>query len=302
MLPHHRYLEKDAQENPGQIAGAMKIFARASLLILTLAFTWTSLRAAGAETNAGRPYLILPEGGNMLIYGTGSEYFILDREKYLNAEILKNFEKLSSGLRIVRPSDDPSGFAVAEKLKTVILEVQRRSLNEQDMRNYLDYVESALSHDSTLLSRIRELSLQASNGILGRDDRELIQTEVSQLVREIDANAAYAEFNTKKVIPGLTAQSLGVRNIDVAADPAGCIRAVDAAMSTILKMRAESGASANILEFRIRGRSFYYVNLQASESRIRDLDMSEEISALLKNRTLIKSDYGLIIMEKGTRR
>jgi len=267
------------------------------LLILTLAFTWTSLRAAGAETKAGRPYLILPEGGNMLIYGTGSEYFILDREKYLNAEILKNFEKLSSGLRIVRPSDDPSGFAVAEKLKTVILEVQRRSLNEQDMRNYLDYVESALSHDSTLLSRIRELSLQASNGILGRDDRELIQ-----LVREIDANAAYAEFNTKKVIPGLTAQSLGVRNIDVAADPAGCIRAVDAAMSTILKMRAESGASANILEFRIRGRSFYYVNLQASESRIRDLDMSEEISALLKNRTLIKSDYGLIIMEKGTRR
>jgi flagellin len=272
------------------------------LLIIVLGGACIGLHAAERGTRAGGPYLILPEGGNMLIYGTGTEYFILDREKYLGAEILKNFEKLSSGLRIVRPSDDPSGFAVAEKLKAVILEVQRRSLNEQDMKNYLNYVDSALSHDSALLSRIRILSVQASNGILGKDDRELIQTEVSQLLREIDANAENAEFNTKKVIPGLTAQSLGVKDINVAVDPASCIKAADAAMTTILKMRSGVGASANILEFRIRGRSFYYVNLQAAESRIRDLDMAEEISALLKNRTLIKADYGLIIMGMGMRR
>ncbi|OHD68548.1 MAG: hypothetical protein A2W19_12205 [Spirochaetes bacterium RBG_16_49_21] len=275
--------------------------ARTLLIIIVLSAA-PGMHAAYGAAQGNEPFMILPEGGNMLIYGTNAGHFLLNREKYLNAEIQKNFEKLSSGLRIVNPSDDPSGFAVAEKLKSMILEVRQRAVNEQDMRNYLNYVESALSHDSALLARIRKLSIQASNSILGAEDRELIQAEVAQLVREIDDNASYSEFNTKKVIPELTAVSLGISRINVAIDPPDCIKAVDAAMSTVTKMRSHSGARANILEFRIKGRSFYYVNLQASESRIRDLDMAEGISSLLKNYTLLKFDYGLIIMGKGARR
>jgi flagellin len=250
---------------------------------------------AQAAAQGTGSYLILPDGGNMLIYGTATRYFILDRNKILNADILKNIEKLSSGLRIVNPSDDPSGFAVAEKMKTVILEIRQRAVNEEDMRNYLRYVESVLGQYSSVLARIRELAVKASNNILAEEDRELIQVEVDQLIQEIDHNAIFNEYNKKKVMPDMTAASLGIRDVNVVKNPLEAIRKADDAAGKIRTLRSLSGTESNALEFRIRGRHYYYVNLQSAESGIRDLDMAEEISLLLRNNTLLKFEFGLIL-------
>jgi flagellin len=269
--------------------------------IIILFVTGATGGAGAYSAEGGARAIFLPDGGNILIFSSGGSFAIANRSKFLNSEILNNIAKLSSGLRIAGPADDPSGFAVAEKMKALILELRRKAMNDEDMRNYLNYVESALAHDTAVLARIRALALQASNGILGTDDRALLQAEVAELLDEVDANASYSEFNKKKVIPELTALQLGIRDIDVAADPQRAIQVADNASASLLKMRALAGTSSNILEFRIKGRNYYFVNLQAAESGIRDLDMAEEISALMKNYTLIKCEYGLILTGPASR-
>jgi len=272
---------------------ALQVFL---IFIFSILITVSHRTQSTAQLN--ERFLILPEGGNMLIYARNGGYFVVNRNKFLNADMQKNFEKLSSGLRIVNPSDDPSGFAVAEKMKTIILEVRRRAVNEEDMRNYLRYLESALAQDSAILDRMRELSIKASSGILGEEDRELIQVEVAQLIQAIDHNALYNEYNKKKIMADLTSANLGISGINVALDPGGAIRLADAAADRIRKMRSLAGTESNALEFRIKGRNYYYVNLQAAESAIRDLNMAEEISMLMKNYTLLKFEYGLILKGK----
>jgi flagellin len=275
------------------IRHAGKLFLSTLFALLLVVPHQTQAAAQGTGS-----YMILPDGGNMLIYGTAAGYFILDRNKILNADISKNIEKLSSGLRIVNPSDDPSGFAVAEKMRSVILEIRQRAVNEEDMRNYLRYVESVLGQYSSVLARIRVLAVKASNNILAEEDRALIQVEIDQLVQEIDHNAIFGEYNKKKVMPDLTAASLGIRDVNVVENPLEAIRKADDAAVKIRKLRSLSGAESNALEFRIRGRNYYYLNLQSAESRIRDLDMAEEISLLLKNNTLLKFEFGLILKGK----
>ncbi len=265
------------------------------LILISMVLILTASPLPAAQNS---PFMFIPDGGNMAIYGRGGDYFVLRREKYLNAAMLGNIRKLSSGLRIVSPADDPAGFAVAENMKKIINEIRARSVNDEDMRNYLNYVESALKHDGDVIARIREIVVRASNGIYGPEDRELVQTEIDQLVSEINANAAFAGFNRKKVTPELTASSLGLMSVDVINNYDNSLGALDRAMERIIKLRTVAGTQGNVLELRVKGRSFYYLNLQQAESRIRDLDVAEGISDLMKNHTLLKIDYGVILYQK----
>ncbi len=269
-----------------------------SLICFLLALLIIAPQQVRGASQGSENFLILPDGGNMLVYGSATRYFILDRNKILNADILKNIQKLSSGLRIVNPSDDPAGFAVAEKMKSVILEIRQLSINDEDKRNYLRYVESVLGQYSAILGRIRELAVRASNNILAEEDRELIQAEIDQLIQEADHNAIFNEYNKKKVMPDLTAATLGIQDINVVKSPLDAIRKADEAAGKITRLRSVSGTESNAIEFRIKGRNYYYVNLQAAESGIRDLDMAEEISSFLKNYTLLKFEFGLILKRK----
>ena len=199
---------------------------------------------------------------------------------------------------IVNAGDDPAGFAVAEKMRAVILEIQQRSLNEEDLRNYFRHVESSIAQDIEVLRRMRALVLRASSGILARDDREIIQIEISALKREIDCNATYSRFNRKQVIPLLTSHNLGLSGVDVVSNPGNSLGAIDRSMDRLIRMRGIAGTRTGLLELRIKGRSLYYMHLQAAESRIRDLDMASEISSLLKNYSIIRFRYGLILKGK----
>ncbi len=116
-------------------------------------------------------------------------------------------ERLSSGLRINHAQDDPAGLAIAEKIQTQVLGLQRASMNAQDGTSLLQTAESALGEVTSMLHRIRELAIQAANGTLTSADRVEIQREIDQLLDEIDRTAQATEFNTKSLLDG-TASAL----------------------------------------------------------------------------------------------
>jgi flagellin len=259
-----------------------------------------ALFLSGATHPAAGPadFLYVPDGSNFLVYGTGSRQFIINQARISEWKLGKDFAGLASGKRIVTAADDPAGLAVAEKMDALIRGLAQESMNDEDMKGYVHFLEGALGADQDMLMRIRELALRASNGILGADDRELIQSEVRALIAQIDLNAEFTQFNKKNVMKEVTASALGIGAADVARDARGTIARADEALKKIQVMRTLAGVKANVLTFRIEGRSLYMLNLRQSESRVRDLDMAEGVTSLMKNSVLMKTQYGVLLLPR----
>jgi flagellin len=113
-----------------------------------------------------------------------------------------NMRKLSSGMRITMAGDDASGLAVSEKMRSQIRGLNRASMNAKDAVSFIQTAEGYLGESTSVLQRIRELAIQAANGIYTVEDRMQIQVEVSQLVDEVDRIASHAEFNGLKLLTG----------------------------------------------------------------------------------------------------
>jgi flagellin len=126
-----------------------------------------------------------------------------------NGNVDKNMEKLASGLRINRAGDDASGLAVSEKMRSQIRGLQRASKNAQDGISFIQTAEGFLQETQDIIQRLRELSVQASNGIYSAEDRMQIQVEVSQLIDEIDRIASHAQFNGMNLLTGRFAREDG---------------------------------------------------------------------------------------------
>jgi len=250
--------------------------------------------------------------------------------KFQHWETNKSLEKLSSGMRINRSGDDASGLAVSEKMRTQIRGIRQAERNTEDGMSLVQTAEGFLSTAADILQRVRELAVQSSNGIYTPEDRQLIQVEVSQLVDEIDRVASQAEFNTMTLLQGdfargsreasmwlhmgpnmhqreriyigtMTAQALNVKSTDgtiLKLSTAGlandAIGIIDGALHRIGKQRADLGAYYNRLEMASKGLMNAYENLQASESRIRDADMAEEMSTLTKRQILTQSGTAML--------
>ena len=129
--------------------------------------------------------------------------------KFNNLAVEKNMEKLSSGERINRAGDDASGLAVSEKMRAQIRGLQRAEQNAQDAISFIQTTEGYLAETNAILQRVRELAIQASNGIYSSEDRMQIQVEVSQLVDEINRVASHAQFNGLNILTGRFARESG---------------------------------------------------------------------------------------------
>ena len=123
--------------------------------------------------------------------------------------IAKNTEKLSSGMRINRAGDDASGLAVSEKMRSQIRGLNQASKNAANGISFIQTTEGYLQESQDIVQRLRELSVQASNGIYTAEDRMQIQVEVSQLVDEIDRIASHAQFNGMNLLTGRFARESG---------------------------------------------------------------------------------------------
>ena len=125
----------------------------------------------------------------------------------------KDMEKLSSGERINRAGDDASGLAVSEKMRAQIRGLNQASENAENGIRFIQTTEGYLQETTDIMQRIRELAIQASNGIYSDEDRMQIQVEVSALVSEVDRIASAAQFNGMNMLTGRFARPTGENTV-----------------------------------------------------------------------------------------
>jgi flagellin len=130
-----------------------------------------------------------------------------------SSSIDRNMEKLSSGMRINRAGDDASGLAVSEKMRAQIKGLIRAEKNAGDGVSFIQTTEGYLQETSDILLRLRELAVQAANGIYTDEDRMQIQVEVSQLIDEINRIASHAQFNGMNILTGRFARDTGENTV-----------------------------------------------------------------------------------------
>ena len=145
----------------------------------------------------------------MIINHNMSALFAHRQLKFNNLDVDRNMEKLSSGERINRAGDDASGLAVSEKMRAQIRGLRRAEQNSQDGISLIQTTEGYLSESQEILHRLRELAVQAANGIYTSEDRMQIQVEVSQLVDEVNRIASHAQFNGLNLMTGQFARDTG---------------------------------------------------------------------------------------------
>lgn len=248
-----------------------------------------------------------------------------------NESIMKNMEKLSSGERINRAGDDASGLAVSEKMRSQIRGLNQASKNIQNGVSFIQTTEGYLAETTDILQRVRELAVQAANGIYSDEDRMQIQVEVSQLVAEVDRIASVAQFNGMNMLTGrfalegdstmqfqiganmdqnarvfigtMTASALGLKGaqgseeqitINSPEEANMTLGAVDAALTQVNKQRADLGAYQNRFEMAAKGVNIAAENTQAAESRIRDTDMASEMVEFTKNSILTQAGTAML--------
>lgn len=226
-----------------------------------------------------------------------------------NTNLARSTEKLSSGYRINRASDDAAGLSISEKMRGQIRGLKQASTNAQDGQSLIQTAEGAMNEIHSVLQRMRELTVQAKNDTYLKEDRGKIQTEVEQLQCEITRISNQTEFNQMKLLNGTfsgkqfqvgandgqtigigiskcDAASLGVANIAAnigAADKGSALtdqlKTIDTAISKISTRRSNLGAKSNRLDHTIANADNTAENLQSSESKIRDVNMASEMVA-----------------------
>jgi flagellin len=228
----------------------------------------------------------------------------------------KSMEKLSSGYRINRAADDAAGLAISEKMRGQIGGVAQAQRNAQDGISLVQTAEGALTEVHSMLQRVRDLKVQFNNGTLSTDDQDAIASEVFQIGQEINDITTDTKFNGTEVFgTGTFTFQVGANdNETIATDAANLsdavaagglseiaglsdagaaktaldtgglanIATIDDAIKNVSTARANFGAVQNRLEHRLNNLATYQENLTASESRIRDVDMADEMTKFTK--------------------
>lgn len=251
-------------------------------------------------------------------------------ENINTSNVLKTSKELSSGMRINSAADDASGLSVSERMRSQIRGLNQASRNVMNGISMLQTAEGFMQSTTDILQRIRELAVQSANGIYSDESRMQIQTEVEQLVSEVDRISQIAEFNGMTLLSGRFAedgiklqvganadQNFTVKLADMSATALGlkgagqdgteqsisladpdsanmALTTIDEALKTVNKNRADIGASMNRMEMTKKGIDIASENISASESRIRDADMAKSITEHVRNQILQQSSISLL--------
>ena len=242
-----------------------------------------------------------------------------------NAAKSGSLAKLSSGLRINKAGDDAAGLSISEKMKNQISGLTQATRNAQDGISLIQTAEGALNETHSILNRMRDLSVQASNGTNSAEDLTAIQDEITSLTTEVDRIATTTDFNGTKLLDGSlatagagvtlqiganntadekmevligdmssAADGLGLAALDVTADAAAAIDTIDGAIDLVSAQRSKLGANQNRLEHTINNLTTTKENLSEANSRIRDVDMAEEMMSFTKNNILSQASTSML--------
>ena len=237
----------------------------------------------------------------------------------------KSFERLSSGMRINTAADDAAGLQISNRLTSQIQGMGQAIKNANDAISLTQTADGALTETSNSLQRIRQLAIQAQNGINSPADRNALNTEVSALKSEISRIASTTQFNGMSIFnggfsgsflvgansgqnisvnlsagniatAGFSATGLGLAPLTVStATGAGlALGLVDTALSAIGAVRADLGASENRFQSSIRNLSNINENLSSARSRIQDADFAVESANLTRNQILQQASVAVL--------
>ena len=249
-----------------------------------------------------------------------------------NGRLAQSVERISSGIRINRGSDDAAGLAISEGLRSDIRALRQAVRNANDGVSLINVTEGALNEQSGILIRLRELASQAATGTVGSTERATIQLEFTALRNELDRIAQTTEFNGQKLIEGslassvastshiliqvgldstahsrinlntevdleaITSTGLSIHELSVTSSDAAltALEQVDTAIGQITKGRGKIGAVQNRLIRTISTISIAVENLSAAESAIRDADIAEEVALLTRNQILVQAATAMV--------
>ncbi|MFC4699944.1 flagellin [Glaciecola siphonariae] len=228
-----------------------------------------------------------------------------------------SFERLSSGMRINRASDDAAGLQITDRMTTQINGLNQAVNNANDAISLAQTAEGALGETTTALQRIRQLAVQSQNGINSADDRLALQKEVSALKFEISRIATDTQFNKVNILDGnFSAKFLvgananqnisvnlsgtgpiggrgygasaliGTLSVSTVAGASAAIAALDTAISAVGATRADLGALTNRFQSTIRNLSNVSENMSSARSQILDTDFAKETANLTRNQIL----------------
>lgn len=236
----------------------------------------------------------------------------------------QSLEKLASGTRIARAADDAAGLAISEKMRADIRSLRQDNRNANDGVSMVQVAEGGMNEIGNILTRFRELSIQAASDTIGDKERGFINKEVTQLRGEIDRISNSTEFNGKKLLSGqgekleiqvglnnsseldrfhydseklnVSASALGVADLNTETKEAaqGNLEKIDSAIQHLSENRSEVGALQNRLQSSIANINVYDENLSAARSRIYDVDMATETAELTKSNILTQSGVSVL--------
>jgi len=240
-----------------------------------------------------------------------------------------NYAKLSSGQRINSAADDAAGLAISERMKSQISSMSQAQRNANDGISLLQTADGALNQNSSILSRMRDLAMESSNGTLGASDRAATQTEFTQLTQEINRISQVTQFNGQNLLDGsnasfsfqvginatandtisanmskMTSAAYGasatdLTSLDVStvAGAQAALASLDTAIADTSTARAGIGATQNRLQVTVSNLQSAQSNLSTANSRIRDVDVASETASMTQNNIL--SQAGLAVLSQA---
>ena len=233
-----------------------------------------------------------------------------------------NYRRLSTGLRISTAADDAAGLAISERLRSQVRSLEQAKRNANDGISFVQTAEGALNEVSSILTRLRELAIQSSNGSVSNQDKETLDEEFQSLVSEVNRIGRSTEFNGIKLLDGSSTSvsfqvgfgttsgidtlsvslsaalstTLALNSLDIGSGGATttAISNIDAAINTISSLRGSLGAVQNRLGSTINNLAVQVENLSAAESRIRDVDVAYETAQLTRNNILQSASISVL--------
>ena len=236
----------------------------------------------------------------------------------------KSTEKLSSGYKINRAADDASGLAISEKMRRQVRGLTQASANAQDGISMVQTAEGALNEVHDMLQRINELAVKGENGTLTASDRSYIDSEVKQLMNEIDRVASTTTFNEQNLLTGsgsnnsksfdlqvgaeqnqhitlnikaMRCSQIGLASTSAATTVSKCQAlntSTKAAIKAVNEQRSTLGAVQNRLEHTISNLDNVVENTTAAESAIRDTDMATQMVKFSNNNILAQAGQSML--------
>jgi flagellin len=235
----------------------------------------------------------------------------------------KSFNRLSSGFRINTAADDAAGLAISESMKSQIRSYTVAERNASDGISMAQTAEGALGDVHDVRGRMRELAMQSSNGSVTSTDRGYMQTEFSLLQKEVSRIQGSAKFNNKDLITGATASltfQVGLNNSSndqisvqfgglaltsllasstkiggtTTSSALASLSTIDSAIGSVSSSRSKFGAAMNRLEVATSNIQTMRLNLSAANSRIRDVDVASETSAMSRNQVLTQAGISVL--------